>query len=163
MKYDKFFYWPSMWSTQSHFLASFLFIPLTEEYLVPITAVALTTHLSAFSTQNQALITRSSTISAQPWAQFLAQTVRDSSCSYKIDYVLGIKTFLNPERHHWFKSYGHFTEGVDFAYLWSFSGGGSAISFDCRHTGCSRWFSRTFNVTRVPDHSKTVSFTIQPT
>ena len=28
----------------------------------------------------------------------------------------------------WFKSYGHFTEGVDFAYWWSFSGGGSAIN-----------------------------------
>ena len=30
---------------------------------------------------------------------------------------------------HWFKSYGHFTEGVDLAYLWSFSGGGSAINW----------------------------------
>ena len=31
--------------------------------------------------------------------------------------------------HQWFKSYGHFTEGVDFAYLWTFSGGGSALVF----------------------------------
>ena len=30
--------------------------------------------------------------------------------------------------HQWFKSNGHFTEGVDFAYWWSFSGGGSAIN-----------------------------------
>ena len=28
-----------------------------------------------------------------------AQTVRDSSSSYKIDYVIVIKTFLNPENH----------------------------------------------------------------
>ena len=28
-----------------------------------------------------------------------AQTVRDSSSSYKIDYVMVIKTFLNPEGH----------------------------------------------------------------
>ena len=28
-----------------------------------------------------------------------AQTVRDSSSSYKIDYVIVIKTFLNPEGH----------------------------------------------------------------
>ena len=30
--------------------------------------------------------------------------------------------------HYWFKSYGNFAELVDFAYWWSFSGGGSAIS-----------------------------------
>ena len=28
-----------------------------------------------------------------------AQTVRDSTSSYKIDYVIVIKTFLNPEGH----------------------------------------------------------------
>jgi hypothetical protein len=28
-----------------------------------------------------------------------AQTVKDSSSSYKIDYVIVIKTFLNPEGH----------------------------------------------------------------
>ena len=28
-----------------------------------------------------------------------AQTVRDSSSSYKIDYVIVMKTFLNPEGH----------------------------------------------------------------
>ena len=27
----------------------------------------------------------------------------------------------------WYKIYGHFTEGVDLAYWWSFSGGGSAL------------------------------------
>ena len=39
-----------------------------------------------------------------------------------------IKTFLNPEGHHnpisGFKSYGHFSEGLDFAYWWSFIGKG---------------------------------------
>ena len=30
--------------------------------------------------------------------------------------------------HQWFQSYGHFTEWVDFAYWWSFIGGGSAPS-----------------------------------
>ena len=56
-------------------------------------------------------------------------TVIDRSLSYKIDYVIVIKKFLNPERasksHQWFKSYGHFTEGVGFAYWWCFSGGGT--------------------------------------
>ena len=28
------------------------------------------------------------------------QTVRDSSSSYKIDYVIGTKIFINPEGHH---------------------------------------------------------------
>ena len=37
-----------------------------------------------------------------------------------------IKNFLNPEKHQnqWFKSYGHFTEVVDFAYWWSIRGEG---------------------------------------
>ena len=35
---------------------------------------------------------------------------------------------LGPQCNQWFKSYGHFTEGVDFAYWWSFGGGGSAIN-----------------------------------
>ena len=30
----------------------------------------------------------------------------------------------------WFKSYGYFTKGLDFAYWWSFSGGGCAPA-DC--------------------------------
>ena len=30
--------------------------------------------------------------------------------------------------HQWFKSYAHFTAVVDFAYWWSFIGGGSAIN-----------------------------------
>ena len=49
-----------------------------------------------------------------------AKTVGDSSSSYKIDYVIVIKTFLNPEVYR--------NEGVDFAYWWSFNGGGSAIN-----------------------------------
>ena len=57
-----------------------------------------------------------------------AQTLRDSSFSYKIDYVIVIKTFLNSEGHQNRISYGHFSEGVDFAYWWSFISGGSAIN-----------------------------------
>ena len=30
--------------------------------------------------------------------------------------------------HYWFKSYSDFSELVDFAYWWSFIGGGSAIN-----------------------------------
>ena len=30
--------------------------------------------------------------------------------------------------HYWFKSYGNFFEWMDFAYWWSFIGGGSAIN-----------------------------------
>ena len=38
--------------------------------------------------------------------------VRDISSSYKIDYVIVIKTFLNPEgRQNPIKSYSHFTKG----------------------------------------------------
>ena len=44
--------------------------------------------------------------------------------SHKIDN----SQFLgDPKLHHWFKSYANFTEQVDIAYWWSFSGGGSAI------------------------------------
>ena len=56
-----------------------------------------------------------------------AQTVKDSSSSYNIDYVIVIKTFLNPEGHQ-NRISGHFTVEVDFAYWWSFIGGGSAIN-----------------------------------
>ena len=39
-----------------------------------------------------------------------------------------IKNFLNPQRHQnpfqWFKSYSHFTEGVDLAYWLSCIGKG---------------------------------------
>ena len=46
-----------------------------------------------------------------------AKTVRDSSSSYKIDYVIVIKNFFKSWRalnfHQWFWSYGHFTERVD--------------------------------------------------
>ena len=52
-----------------------------------------------------------------------AQTVIDSSSSYKIEYVIGMKNFLYPKRasklHQWFKNYGYFTEGVNFDYWWS--------------------------------------------
>ena len=56
-----------------------------------------------------------------------AQTVRDRSYSFKINYVIVIQNFLNLEGHQLFKSSGHFTEGGDFAHRrGSFSGGGSA-------------------------------------
>ena len=32
------------------------------------------------------------------------------------------------ESDYWFKSYANFAKRVDFAYWWSFSGGGSAIN-----------------------------------
>ena len=51
-----------------------------------------------------------------------AQTVRDSTSSYKIELS---KSRRASKSHQWFKSYGHFTEGVDFASWWSFIGGGS--------------------------------------
>ena len=51
--------------------------------------------------------------------------VRDSSSSYEIDYVIVIQNFLNPEGHqNRITSYGHFSEGVDFAYWWSCIGKG---------------------------------------
>ena len=54
--------------------------------------------------------------------------VRDSSSSYKIAYVIVIKTLLNPEGHQnrmtGSKVKGHFTEGVDSAYWWSCIGKG---------------------------------------
>ena len=57
-----------------------------------------------------------------------AQTVWDSYFSHKIEYILVIKTFFKSWRasqlHCWFKSYGHFTEGIDFPYWWSFIGKG---------------------------------------
>ena len=57
-----------------------------------------------------------------------AQTVRYCAFSHKIDYVTIFKDILNLEGHYWFKSYGDFSEWVDFAYWWSFSGGGSVIN-----------------------------------
>ena len=60
-----------------------------------------------------------------------AQAVRDSTSSYKIDYVHSDQELSQSRRasksHQWFKSYSHFAERVDFAYWWSFSGGGSAL------------------------------------
>ena len=59
-----------------------------------------------------------------------AQTVRDTSLSYKIDCHSDqdlSKSHRASKSVQWFKSYGLFTEEVDFACWWSFSGGGSAI------------------------------------
>ena len=50
---------------------------------------------------------------------YSAQTVRDTTFSSQIDYIV-IINFLNPKRHQNpisdNKSYSHFSEGVDFAY-----------------------------------------------
>ena len=35
---------------------------------------------------------------------------------------------MESKLHHWFKSCGGFAEWVNFAYWWSFIGGGSAIN-----------------------------------
>ena len=49
--------------------------------------------------------------------------VNDSSSSYKIDDGIMIKKiYISKSRrasksHHWFKSYGHLSEGVDFASI----------------------------------------------
>ena len=56
---------------------------------------------------------------------------QDGAGSHKRDYVTIFQEILNPEggvQHYWFKSYGDFAEWVDFALLWSFSGGGSAVN-----------------------------------
>ena len=56
-----------------------------------------------------------------------AQTVWDTSLSYKTHYVIVMKSFLNLEAHQnriGFKSYSHFTERVDFAHYWSCIGKG---------------------------------------
>ena len=53
--------------------------------------------------------------------------VEDWTFSHKIDYITIFWEILNPEGFwYWFKSYGDFSEWVDFAYWWSFSGEGSA-------------------------------------
>ena len=44
-----------------------------------------------------------------------AQTIRDSTSSYKIDYIIVIKNFPHPISG---------LKGVDFAYWWSFIGRG---------------------------------------
>ena len=58
--------------------------------------------------------------------------VGDGAFSYKIDYVAiffgDSKSERAPKSHYWFMSYGDFAEWVDFAYWWSFSGGGSVIN-----------------------------------
>ena len=59
-----------------------------------------------------------------------AQTVRDGSSSYKIDYVAQVLGYSKSQGisklHHWFKSHDDFAEWVDFAYWWSCIG--SAIN-----------------------------------
>ena len=53
-----------------------------------------------------------------------AQTVKYSSSSHKKDYAMVIKTWRACKSHHWLKSYGNITEGVDFSYWWSCIGKG---------------------------------------
>ena len=55
------------------------------------------------------------------------QTVGDSTLSYKTDNIIVIKNFLNSEGHQNPISGSKVTEGVDFAYWWSFSRGGCAL------------------------------------
>ena len=73
-----------------------------------------------------------------------AQTVRDSSSSFKIDYVLVIKTFLNPEAHQNRISGSIVTVILLKGWIlpwWSFSGGGSAINGAIPSSLLySRWF-----------------------
>ena len=53
-----------------------------------------------------------------------ALTVADGSFSHNIDYFTIFMEILNLKLHYWFKSYGDFAEGVDFAHWWSFIGKG---------------------------------------
>ena len=61
-----------------------------------------------------------------------ALLVDEGAFSHNIDNVaifLGdSKSQRASKLHCWFKSYGDFAEWVDFAYWWSFSGGGSVIN-----------------------------------
>ena len=50
------------------------------------------------------------------------QTIRDRSSSYEIELSKSRRT---SKSHQWFKNYSHFTGGVDFAYWWILSRGGS--------------------------------------
>ena len=58
--------------------------------------------------------------------------VGDGAFSNKIDWFFNIfgdsKSRRASKLHYLFRSYGDFAEWVDFAYWWSFSGGGSAIN-----------------------------------
>ena len=45
-----------------------------------------------------------------------------------VKFLGHLKSQRASKLHFWFKSYGDFVEWVDFAYLWSFVGGGSAIN-----------------------------------
>ena len=55
-----------------------------------------------------------------------AQTVTDLPVICHSDQKLS-KSQRASKSYQWFESHGNFTEGVDFAYWWSFSIGGSAI------------------------------------
>ena len=63
-----------------------------------------------------------------PLRQRHAQTVRDSSSSYKIDYIIVIKNFLNPKGHQnpisGSKDMAILLKGMDLAYWWSCIGKG---------------------------------------
>ena len=53
----------------------------------------------------------------------------DFVTQYLADPGKAINSFINwfsQPFPQWFKSYGHFTEGVDLAYWWTFRGGGVA-------------------------------------
>ena len=54
------------------------------------------------------------------------QLVGDGAFSHKIDHVAIFYEILNLEGDLRSKSYGNLAEWVDFAYWWSFSGGGSS-------------------------------------
>ena len=81
-----------------------------------------------------------------------AQMVRDSTSSYRLcdsDRALS-KSRRALKSHQWFKSCGHFTEGVDIAYWWSGIGKGLLLQPSqqaCFHPNLDsdylyrRWFS----------------------
>ena len=53
--------------------------------------------------------------------------VENGAFNRKIDHVTIFQDMLNLERYPNCISYSNFAELVDFAFLWSFRGGGSAI------------------------------------
>ena len=59
--------------------------------------------------------------------------VGDGAFSHKIDYIANFVGYFKSPRasksHYWFKRYGNFAEWMDFAYWWSFSGGGPVINW----------------------------------
>ena len=61
-----------------------------------------------------------------------ALMVGDGASTHNIDYITffleDYKSGRASKSHYWFQSYSDFAECMDFAYLWSFSGGGSVIN-----------------------------------